>query len=787
MVKKADLTNRFVLAISLILPGLIGYAQDVTFPRQLTNQGSILTLYQPQVEKWTGHELLDFRAAFSVKPAGAKEALGVLYMKAKTEVNMENHRVLISNMSITAIHFPSLQADSAKKLSAVVNGFLTPDRSLVMSLEQIVSYMEHDSTAKTTLVNTQPPVIFFSKKPTILLQTEGPPQLAEASKESLEFVFNANYPLFFDKTGSTYYLFDGTGWKKGKEVNGSWSFTASLPASIVNLAKDSNWVHLSTMIPAPKGPTAKTPDVFYADQPAELILFEGEPTYKAISGTALKYATNTDSDIFLSTTDKKYYFLAAGRWFSAGNLNGPWAYATDKLPADFRKIPANNPAAAVLPFVPGTDQAKDAVLIAQIPVTATVNTAEAAKRVKITYAGEPQFKPIDSTSLFYAVNTTEKVIKVSNTEYYACVNGVWFVSGNPNGPWKTATSIPASIYQMPPSSPVYNVTYVTQVVTSPTTVQASYTSGYTGVFIVGMAAGMIIVSGTGYYHPPYYYYPPYGYPVCYHYPMTYGVYAYKPYPYGGVAYRASYNPYTGTYARSATAYGPYGSVTAAQAYNPYTGTYARGASVATPYGRSSAAQAYNPYTGAAAATRQGSSPYGQWGTSAVTNGSGQWAQTAHATTSQGSIAAAQGSGGGKVVAGSGQNNNAAVAKTGSGDVYAGANGNVYKKTESGWQTYENGSWNSTSKPTPQSQAQGQAQAQTQGQAQAQAQARQQTTNASTANAASAQRASSGSFDSQQMNREAQNRQRGNMQTQQFNARSGGGSFSGRSGGRRGGR
>ena len=38
---------------------------------------------------------------------------------------------------------------------------------------------------------------------------------------------------------------------------------------------------------------------------------------------------------------------------------------------------------------------------------------------------------------------------------------------------------------------------------------------------------------------------------------------------------ATYNPYTGTYARGATAYGPYGSASVGQAYNPYTGTYAR--------------------------------------------------------------------------------------------------------------------------------------------------------------------------------------------------------------------
>ena len=49
------------------------------------------------------------------------------------------------------------------------------------------------------------------------------------------------------------------------------------------------------------------------------------------------------------------------------------------------------------------------------------------------------------------------------------------------------------------------------------------------------------------------------------------------------------------------------------------------------------------------------------------------------------------------VSGAGGNSAGAV-KTAGGDVYAGADGNVYKKTDDGWQKYDNGSWNSVDKP-----------------------------------------------------------------------------------------
>ncbi|MGZ5135002.1 MAG: hypothetical protein ACXWCG_07625, partial [Flavitalea sp.] len=415
-----------ILLLSIImLIAMQAMLQDVQFPRQLTNEGSVLTMYQPQVESWEKYKKLDFRYAFSLKPNQGKEVLGVLYGNADTDANMETHRVLINNMSVSKINFPSLDDDSGKKMEVIVRSFFPPDRSLVMSIEQVVACTPKKDSAKTVNVINNPPVIFSSKKPTILLALEGSPVKAAASKENIESVVNANYPLFFDVPDSSWYLYDGLEWQKSKEPAGPWKFTSSLPTSLMNLVKDSNWSALQGTIPAVAKPDKKMPQVFYSEKVAELILFEGEPVYKTISGTSLKYATNTYSDIFFCNSDKQYYYVTSGRWFRSNSLNGPWTYATPDLPADFFKIPESSPAAAILPFVPGTEQAKDAVMIAQIPTTIQVNGAEAAKQVNITYSGEPVFKPIDSTTMEYAVNTTEKVIKLSSSEYYACVKGIW--------------------------------------------------------------------------------------------------------------------------------------------------------------------------------------------------------------------------------------------------------------------------------------------------------------------------------------------------------------------------
>ena len=419
--------------------------------------------------------------------------------------------------------------------------------------------------------------------------------------------------------------------------------------------------------------------------PAELILLKGAPVYAKIPGTSLRYVTNTDTDLFVDDATKKLYVLFSGRWFRSDALAGPWSFASADLPADFAKIPANSPKAAVLASVPGTQEAADAVMLAQIPTTAVIDRLAAAAAVpKVTYDGAPDFRPIPGTKLKYAVNTDQQVILVGEI-YYLCFQGVWFLSRIPTGPWQTAEKVPPEIYAIPASSPVYNVTYVTQVNETSTSVESSYTSGYFGSFVIGFGVGMCLGWGTGYYYPPYMYYPPGGYyPIYRPLPPTYG-------------FGAAYNPATGGFAVGRSAYGPYGGVGGAAWYNPSTGRYGRAATAQGYYGGRTVAGTYNPTTGVSARTRQSHNAYAQWGSSVATRGN-QWVQTGHVSTAGGSLARYRTSSGasGSVARGS----NGTVVRTDNG-VYAGRDGNVYKRSGQGeWSQYNGDGWNKVERSAP---------------------------------------------------------------------------------------
>lgn len=730
------------------------FAQEAGWPRLKTSSAGKLVFYQPQFAEWKNHTELDFSMAFQLTPAGSKSVVGVANIKARTAANVDDHSVRLSNFLITGTHFPSLDSGTAASMADVLKTFLPAEFATTISLDRLIATVTKPENAPTVSVRNDPPRIFVSNRPAILVQIDGKPVMVEIPNTSLQFVVNTNWPLFLDKSLSNYYLFTGKQWLTAKSLEAAWFITTTLPNDMSKLGSDPQWERLVPAINPPASSSGFAPVVFVSTQPAEVILFQGQPVYSAIPGTQLVFANNTEADVFVYNPTQQYYYLAAGRWFSSSSLQGPWTYATADLPSDFAQIPSSSPASRVLVSVPGTEQAKDAVLLAQIPTAITVNPTMAASQANVSYSGPPQFKPIEGTSLSYAVNTPDKVIQVGDV-YYLCLNGIWFMSTTPQGPWKTASSVPQEIYSIPPSSPVYNVTYVTQSTNSEGNIEASYTAGYLGSFVVGLTAGAIIAGGTGYYYPPYLYYPAVGYPIYHPYVTTYGYGSYyNSYtgaygvargvygPYGGAAVGASYNPYTGTYARGATAYGPYGSASVGQAYNPYTGTYARGATASTAYGSRTAAGAYNPYTGNAAATRQGSSAYGQWGSSVVSNGN-QAVQTGHVTTAEGTAGAARSTSGAKAVGYSGAYGDAGAVKTSSGDMYATKDGNVYKNTGSGWQSYNNGSWNSAN--AQQQQARSSANAQ-----------------GDQFKNTAAQRAPT-----QEMSQEFQNRQRGESQSQQF--------------------
>jgi hypothetical protein len=659
---------------------------DPGWPRMIEQKGKKLIIYQPQVDSWQDYKELHLRFALAVQDTKtSKETFGVAEVVADTVVDHEARVVAVIPKS-RELRFPNTTDAEAAALRQTVEAMQPPSQGMTVALERVLAYIDPEQQRQQHSVdlNLDPPRIFHSSKAAILVMIMGEPQLKPVVKDKNElmFVANTNWDILYETAGQSYYLLDQSSWLTSKDlVNGPWTPAGALPAIFTSLPKDENWSEVSKQIPGK--PTQTAPQVFVSTEPAELILTQGDPTFAPIPGTKLMRINNSEAVLFLDSGDSKYYFLTAGRWFRAASLRGPWSIASNDLPADFANIPDNDPAAFVKASVPGTMEAKDAVLLASIPQTVAMDV-KAPPRMQVAYDGQPNFQVIPSTTVKYATNSASAVFLV-NGSYYCCDQGVWYASNSAAGPWAYCTNVPAAIYTIPASHPTHNVTYVTVQSSTPSTVVYSQTAGYSGEYVAAtgvlmFGAGMIVGALLNDRYNDYYRYPaPYSYGWGARYNYAYGGYYRPPYvshygPYRGATVATAYNPTTGTYARGGTVYGPGGSASRWGAYNPYTGARAAGGRVDTAYGSAGRGAYYNPRTGTAARGGYRSNEYGTVGGVQTNRGTG-------------AVAWDTARGQGAVVKGKG------------GNVYAGKDGNVYRKDNNGnWSSNTGNGWAPVDKP-----------------------------------------------------------------------------------------
>jgi hypothetical protein len=435
---------------------------DGGWPRAYaTPSGGKIIVYQPQIASWEGQKQMTAYAAVSYEAKGApKPALGSVKLEASTKVSVAERLVSFKDLRITESNFPTLPKEQTRDVVAEVDKSI-PDQERVIALDRVLASVDRSQIIPKEVpgVKADPPVIFSSQTPAVLVNIDGEPIWSPIKENDLKYAVNTNWDLFLHDPTKTYYLRKEGVFLKAADLKGPWGPAGQLPGSFAKLPADDNWKEVKAVLPGKKIDAKQAPRVFVSTVPAEMILIEGKPAYQQVVGTSLYWVGNSDNDLFRVGQTGPVYFLVAGRWFSSPGFEGPWTFATPTLPADFQKIPLEHPRSRVLASVPGTAQAAEAVLLAQVPQTARVNKKQ-TKAPEVAYAGEPKFEKVEKTKVERAVNTDKSIIKVGDM-YYMCYEGVWFMGSSPTGPWTVASKVPGEIYEIPISSPVHNVTYVT--------------------------------------------------------------------------------------------------------------------------------------------------------------------------------------------------------------------------------------------------------------------------------------------------------------------------------------
>lgn len=459
--------------IPILLAAATVHAEDADWPRRFDSASGTFIIYQPQPEALNG-DVLSERAAFSLqRPGDAEPTFGVLWFNETIQIDRDSSRVEARDLDVTRVRLPGITPAEAsryeKRVEAEAVGW-----DLSGSLEELRAGLASADRERASVADleTAPPRILFSTERAILLAYDGAPAFEPIAGSRLERVANTPYAVVHDPAGRAYYLNGANLWYTARDPLGPWGPTARVPADVRAAVPPDTAAADRVDGPPPR--------VITATEPAELIATDGPPAYAPLVAGDLLYVTNTESDVVREVGTQALYVLLAGRWYRATSTDGPWTFVRgDRLPPSFARIPPGSAKAHLLASVAGTDAADDAVADAEVPQTSAIRRNEAGFRV--VYDGPPRFEPIEGTRMEYAVNTDADVV-LADGRYYACDQGVWYIADDPEGPWRVSETRPTDVDEIPPTCPVYDVRYVYIYDWTPEVVYVGYLPGYIGCY-----------------------------------------------------------------------------------------------------------------------------------------------------------------------------------------------------------------------------------------------------------------------------------------------------------------
>lgn len=518
-----------LMAINMNLMSDPGDLDKNGWPRDMKFKKGVITIYQPQIENYENNKI-DARAALAIKVKDKAPVFGAMWFTCRTTTDKDLRLVVFDNIEVESLKFPEGDKEEVETLRKTMTEKLT-GQSLTISLDRFTASIEHldvmhenDADYKST-----PPKIFFETSPSVLVFIDGDPIVKEVEDTDFNYVVNTPFFLVQNPKDKRYYLKGGVWWYSSDKITQNWKSIDNPPGDIKKLA-DEAFQGETTDLDSTTALLSEAPKLIVSTEPAELIQTDGEPKFEPVSGTELLFLTNSENDIILDIQTQQYYILISGRWYRTKDMTvGNWEYILPAdLPEDFREIPAKADIAGVRYSVPGTQEAKDALLENSIPQTAEVDRKKA--NVNVKYDGTPKFSKIENTSVSYAENA-DKTVLLIGSKYYCVDDAIWFVSSKVAGPWEVCVEVPAEVQDIPPSSPVYNVKYVYVYDYTPNVVYVGYTPGYYGSY----AYYGTVIYGTGYWYQPWYgayYYPR---------PVTWGFGVhYNPWTGWGFSYGVSY-------------------------------------------------------------------------------------------------------------------------------------------------------------------------------------------------------------------------------------------------------
>jgi hypothetical protein len=133
---------------------------------------------------------------------------------------------------------------------------------------------------------------------------------------------------------------------KEQEAGGIKLLEAELPKWDLSLTLDELQAALAAGQRETQGETrlqVKPPRLLFSRDPAVLLLYDGKPVVRTLTGTSLERVVNTQLFVVKDPAVGRFYLSGGQFWYEATDPMGPWSYAGSPSPA-VKDFVAKNPA-----------------------------------------------------------------------------------------------------------------------------------------------------------------------------------------------------------------------------------------------------------------------------------------------------------------------------------------------------------------------------------------------------------------------------------------------------------
>lgn len=177
------------------------------------------------------------------------------------------------------------------------------------------------------------------------------------------------------------------------------------------------------------------PKILFADEPTALILIDGEARFREAE-KGYELVENTGAFIAREKASGQLYLRGGEFWYTAASVQGPWR-ATAKIPSRVEAMARK----AESQLAEETEEADEAEASDTAVEPPAIRVAFEPTEL-VVFSGDPEYSPVQGTSLLYVTNTTSDIfMHVESQSYYLLISGRWFTTKDLKGEWSYVDSL----------------------------------------------------------------------------------------------------------------------------------------------------------------------------------------------------------------------------------------------------------------------------------------------------------------------------------------------------------